>query len=168
MPSLKDISIALGLLTSDHPAAVDVDGWQGYVWRVLEINHCLSITKQSCKILEDRWDWKRPQFYDFSVELDPRNNQILSRIGLRNEDKSDIDNVCIVAAFLDGDGNEIGILFVNWPSRPGRPYARAMPIRPAVPVTGLNQVVVGTKQCSQQATADAKNYQRLRQKLKQR
>lgn len=104
MPTLKELSIALGLLTSEHSAAVDVDGWQGYVWRVRDIEHCTSLNDEPCKLLEDRWDWKRPQTYQFSLQVDTENNTVVSRIGLMNDDSSDRDNVCIVAAFLDKRG----------------------------------------------------------------
>lgn len=168
MPTLKELSIALGLLTSEHSAAVDVDGWQGYVWRVRDIEHCTSLNDEPCKLLEDRWDWKRPQTYQFSLQVDTENNTVVSRIGLMNDDSSDRDNVCIVAAFLDKRGEKIGISFVNWPSPPGKHYSRSVPIRPFRPVSEITQAVIGSKQCDRAAVTDAKNFQRIRQFLKQR
>lgn len=168
MPTLKELSIALGLLTSDHSAAVDVDGWEGYVWRIREIDHCISISQEPCKLLTDRWDWKRPQFYDISLQTDPKNNIIVSRIGLKNDDPTDRDYVCIVAAFLDKQGEKIGITYVNWPSSPGKHYSRNVPIRPLRRVEEITQVVIGSKQCDRAAARDAENFQRVRQSLKQR
>lgn len=168
MPTLKELSIALGLLTSDHSAAVDIDGWQGYVWRIREISQCRSLDEQPCTILQDRWDWKRPQFYNFSLQLDRKNNRIVSRIGLDNRDATDNDHVCIVAAFLDSRGEKIGILFINWLSLPGKQYSRDAPIQPLRPVAEITQVVIGSKQCDKAAANDARNFQRIRQMLSQR
>lgn len=168
MPTLKELSIALGLLTSEHSAAVEVDGWQGYVWRTREISHCTLIQDQPCKVLEDRWDWKRPQFYDFSLQIDMQRNTVVSQIGLMNDDPDDRDNVCIVAAFLDKQGEKVGIVFINWPSSPRRHYTRSVPISPFRPVSEITQVVIGSKQCDRAATRDAINFQKVRQSLKQR
>lgn len=168
MPTLKELSLALGLLTTEHSAAVDVDGWQGYVWRTAELRQCDSRKEQACVILRDQWDWKRQQFYEFAIQMDTAGNRVLSRIGLMNDDPSDRDYVCLVAAFLDEEAEKVGILFVNWPSSPGKHYSRMVPIRPLRPVSQITQVVIGSKQCDRSASIDARNFQRVRQLLKQR
>lgn len=168
MPTLKQLSIALGLLTSDNAPVPNEDGWQNYVWRVHAAQQCLSVENGYCKLVDDKWDWKRPQYYSFSFRADPKTNSVSSRITLRNEDPEDDDQVCVVASFLDAAGAEVGILFVNWRALPGRSYTREAPIWLTTDVSAIATVAVGTKQCDVKAMADAANFYRIRLELKQR
>ena len=168
MPTLKTLSIALGLLSSDHAPIADAEGWQNYVWRVRPATECLSQTNGFCEIVRDDWDWKRPQHYRFAFRTDESSNTIISRVTLDNQDSSDTDNVCIVASFLNTDGDEIGILFLNWHSIHGRSYTRDAPIHPLAPVTEIATVAVGSKQCEIKAKSDAANFYRIRSQLGQR
>jgi hypothetical protein len=168
MPTLKQLSIALGLLTSDHAAVPDEDGWKNYVWRVHAAQECLSVENGYCKLVEDKWDWKRPQYYSFAFRTDPKTNSVTSRITLRNEDPDDDDQVCVVAGFLNAAGEEVGIFFVNWRALPGRSYTREAPIWLPTDVRNIVTVAVGTKQCDVKAMADAENFYRIRLELKQR
>lgn len=168
MPSLKELSIALGLLTSDHNPVAVADGWEGYVWRVRAATDCLSEENGFCQMVRDRWDWKRPQHYAFAFATDAKSNTITSRITLQNEDPTDSDQVCIVASFVDGRGQEVAVVYVNWRSLAGRSVTRDAPVRPTVPVSSIAAVAVGTKQCDAKAEADARNFARLRRQLGQR
>lgn len=168
MPSLKELTLALGLLTSENAPALNADGWQNYVWRVRPANQCLSYQGSFCTLVVDRWDWKRPQSYEFSFFADPQSNTVTSRVKLDNQDSTDTDQVCLVASFLDKSGTEIGILFVNWRSIGGRAYSRDAPIKPLAPVAEIVTVAVGTKQCEVKAVSDAENFYRIRYRLGQR
>lgn len=168
MPSLKELSIALGLLTSDQNPVAVADGWQDYVWRVRPAAACLSEKSGFCQIVRDRWDWKRNQHYEFAFATDAKTNTITSRITLRNEDPADSDQVCLVASFVDGGGKEMATVYVNWRSLAGRTVTRDAPIRPVLPVSAIAAVAVGTKQCDVKAEADARNFSRLRRELGQR
>ncbi|MBB3392720.1 hypothetical protein FHT82_005509 [Rhizobium sp. BK275] len=168
MPTLKQLSIALGLLTSDHSPVPNEDGWQNYVWRVHAAQECLDVEDGYCVLVQDKWDWKRPQYYSFSFRLDPKTNSVTSRITLRNEDTEDDDQVCVVASFLNAAGQEVGIFFANWRALPGRSYSREAPIWLTTDVKEIATVAVGTKQCDVRATADAENFYRIRMELKQR
>ncbi|WP_165225676.1 hypothetical protein [Affinirhizobium pseudoryzae] len=168
MPSLKELTVALGLLASEDDPALNADGWQNYVWRVRPADQCLSYQGSFCKLVVDRWDWKRPQRYEFSFSADGPTNTITSRVKLENQDPADTDQVCLVASFLDKSGNEIGILFVNWRSIAGRTYTRDAPIKPLAPVSEIATVAVGTKQCEVKSVSDAENFYRIRYRLGQR
>jgi hypothetical protein len=168
MPTLKELSIAIGLLTSDQNPVANADGWTDYVWRIRPTEKCLAITDGFCTLVKDSWDWKRPQYYEFALRMDEANGKITSRITLQNEDPTDDDQVCIVASFLDRSGVERGVLFVNWRSIHGRSYSREAPIQLATPLKDIVTVAVGTKQCQLKALADSQNFYRKRTELKQR
>jgi hypothetical protein len=167
MTTLKELSIALGLLTSDHSPTELVDGWVNYVWRVKQLEHCLA-QQEFCRIVSDRWDWKRPQFYDAEFKADLSSNTITTRISLRNEDADDGDQVCIVVSYLDATDELVAIFFANWRSLPTRSYTREVPIRPSKPIKDITSVMVGSKQCDVRAIEDTRNFQRIRHILRQR
>ena len=168
MPTLKQLSIALGLLTSDHSPVPDQDGWVNYVWRVHAAQQCLDVEDGFCEVVQDKWDWKRPQYYSFSFRSDPKTNSVTSRITLRNEDPEDDDQVCVVASFLNAAGQEVGIFYANWRALPGRSYTREAPIWLSSDVSKIATVAVGTKQCDVKAKPDAQNFYRIRLALNQR
>jgi len=168
MTTLKQLSIALGLLTSDHSPVPNEDGWQNYVWRVVAAQECLAVETGYCVLVQDKWDWKRPQYYRFSFRSDAKTNSVTSRVTLRNEDTKDDDQVCVVASFLNAAGQEVGVFFANWRALPGRSYSREAPIWLTTDVSKITTIAVGTKQCDVKATADAQNFYRIRLELKQR
>lgn len=168
MPTLKELSLVLGLLGSDPFPTGDIDGWQGYVWRVREAAKCQSFDDGFCLLVQDRWDWKRPQFYDFSFKVESAANIIVSRITIRNEDLDDDDQVCLVASYMDIRGEEVGTLFLNWRALPGRAYTREARIKPLRTINQIKTIAVGSKQCDVVAKKDVANYQRLRSRLGQR
>ncbi|MBW6426170.1 hypothetical protein KX729_33010 [Rhizobium sp. XQZ8] len=168
MPTLKELSIALGLLSSDHNPAAEVDGWKNYVWRVRNIADCRPVQNGYCDIISDRWDWKRQQFYQIAYRADSVSSTITTRITLRNEDSSDDDQVCIVVSYFDAMGDEIGVFFANWRALPGRAYTREAPIILSRPVSDVASLAAGSKQCDAKATIDAQNYYRMRLALKQK
>lgn len=168
MPTLKELSLALGLFTSDPNPNALVDRWVDYVWRVRDVQQCVLDEGGWCRIVSDRWDWKRPEFYDAAFRLDSDTNTIATRITFRNEDIGDADQVCIVVTYLDASDVMVGIFFANWRSLPGRVYSREAPIIPFRSIADVGKVAVGTKQCDVQAKADAQNFYRIRRLLKQR
>ena len=168
MPTLKELSIAIGLLTSDQNPVANADGGTDYVWRVRPSTECLATSDGFCTLVRDSWDWKRPQYYEFAFKRDVANNAIISRIMLNNEDRSDDDQVCIVASFLDSAGTERGVLFVNWRSIHGRSYTRVAPVQLATPLKDIATIAVGTKQCQLKQLADSQNFYRKKIEHKQR
>lgn len=167
MTTLKELSIALGLLTSDPTPTAVADGWVDYVWRIRDVQRCLLET-DFCSIIDDRWDWKRPQFYSAAFKTDIDSNTVTTRLTLRNEDPADDDQICIVVNYLDADGELVGIFFANWRSLSMRSYSREAPVTPSASVKNIAKVLIGSKQCEVRATEDSKNFSRIRQKLNQR
>lgn len=165
---LRDLSLAIGLLTSDQSPVPDADGFRGYTWRVPAIEHCQPIVSgKSCVAVQSRWDWKRDQRYELAFRIEPKNRLVVS-LALDNRDPTDKDSVCAVALFTDADDNEIAVFYQNWYSLPGRAYRREVPLLPARDVTKIAKLAVGTRQCDPKAAADAKNFYRMRTALGQR
>jgi hypothetical protein len=166
---LKELSIAIGLLTSDNAPVADADGWKNYVWRVRPIDQCIATDERGfCRIVDDRWDWKRDQRYSFSFRLDQATNGLTGHLRLDNSDPRDDDFVCIVAIFTDRNDKEVAVLYQNWHSLHGRTIERDVPVRPSLPVASIVKVAVGSKQCDAHASPDAANFYRARTELKQR
>jgi hypothetical protein len=165
---LKSLFFLGQLLAAPSFATMEADGWKGYAWQYRPVSPCTLGNGEYCLIAKGTWDWKRPQFYEFSLRVDGRSNTIFGKITLRNHDPKDIDQVCLVAAFFDHQGSKIGILYANWRSFPTRTYTREAPIKPSLSVRSIALVAVGTKQCDPKAVADAENFYRIRTALGQR
>lgn len=166
---LKELSIAIGLLTSENSPVGNADGWANYVWRVRPVEQCITTDKRGfCHIVDDRWDWKRDQHYSFAFRTDPKANTLTGNLRLDNRDLADDDFVCIVAVFTDKNDEEVAVLYQNWHSLHGRAIERDVPIRPSLPVDSIVKVAVGSKQCDVHASPDAANFYRTRLQLNQR
>lgn len=168
MPSLKDFSVALGLLASDIDPGTQPDGWKDYVWRIRSTAQCRSASEGFCQLVEDKWDWKRPQQYRFWFQFEPSTATVTARITFQNDDRTDDDQVCLVASFLNDAGDQIGILYVNWLSLPQTTYTRDVPIKLSRPAKSIKTVVVGSKQCREEQPGDEANYKRIRARLGQK
>lgn len=167
---LKDLSFALGLLTSDQTPVADQYGWKDYIWRLRPVEQCVSPDAGMCMVIADRWDWKRDQHYTFEFEANAETNAIVVRLGLDNRDPTDRDNVCVVALFTDADDREMAIFYQNWTSLPGRSYKRDVPIQlhSRFSVGSIAKVAIGVKQCEQKNAADSSLFYSIRTMLEQR
>ena len=163
--TLKELSLALGLLSSDNNPVPDAGGWQSFVWRVAPIKRCLSVDHRGfCVAVRDKWDWKRDQHYEFGYR-ENADGSVVVRLRLDNRDPKDNDNVCIVALFVDGSGHELSFIYQNWPSRHGRPIDREIPTLTPLRLANVKQVIVGTKQCKIKNPEDSRPFQALRHRL---
>ena len=163
--TLKELSLALGLLSSDSNPVPDAGGWQNFVWRVTPINHCLSVDDRGfCVAIRDKWDWKRDQHYVFGYR-ENADGAVVGRLRLENRDAADNDHVCVVALFVDGEGHELSFIYQNWPSPHGRSIDREMPTLTPLQLANVKAIVVGTKQCKIKNPDDNRPFQALRQRL---
>nr|WP_316652514.1 hypothetical protein [uncultured Gellertiella sp.] len=169
MPTLlKQLSLALGLLTSDRTGLVHDDGWQNYVWRVRPASQCVRVETGYCQLVRDRWDWKRDQRYVFSIRTDLGANRMSVRLKLDNRDPADTDNVCVVALFLDDNNREVAVFYQDWQVAPKSVVERSVALSPSRPVASIARVALGSRQCDGGAPGDAANFARLQKRLKQR
>jgi len=166
---LKELTLALGLLTSDQSPVPNADGWQDYVWRIRDAGTCLATDARGlCHLVHDRWDWKREQWYDLSFGSDPKRNLLNLRLRIDNRDPSDQDRVCVVVLFIDDKDEEVAVYYSNWLSFPRRVIDRTTPLKPARDISTIAKVAVGSKQCDGASPRDADLYMRTRYKLDQR
>lgn len=166
---LKELSISIGLLFSDHSPVADANGWKDYVWTIKSVNDCLGHdTRDLCIAVKGQWDWKRPQHFSYSYMFDQQQNVITSRLWLQNDDPADDDHVCVVAIFTNDKDQEVAVYYQNWLSLHGRAIERDVPIHPEQPVANITKLAVGTKQCNGESPPDAKNFYRIRSLLNQR
>ena len=166
---LKELSLAIGLMSSDQSAVVKGEGWQGYVWRVRDVNHCIARDADDfCTLIRDRWDWKRDQRYSLSIRPDKPKNRLSVRLVLDNRDKTDDDNVCVAAVFYDRRGREIAISFENWHSMPQDVMTGTDVLKPARKVGEIARVAIGSKQCTPEAGDDVALFRGLRARIGQK
>lgn len=166
---LKELSLAIGLLSSDNATVALKEGWQGYVWKVRPVEQCLRAGKQQdCVIGKGKWDWKRDERFQLTARFDPAGNRIDLRLGLDNRDPSDDDHVCVAAVFYDGKEREVAVSFTNLHSPARRKVETRTALAPSRPVSSIRMVAVGTKQCDPDASDDMALFDGLKSKLRQK
>ncbi len=166
---LKQISLAIGLLSSENATVALNEGWKGYVWRIKPVEQCLSVEKDGfCTLLRDRWDWKRDQRYQLAVRLNKAKNLVETRATLDNRDPDDDDNVCIAAVFYDRNGQEVAIDFQNIYAPPRKVTKGAARLKPGRPVSDIARVAIGSKQCDPSAADDQAIFAAVRGRIGQK
>lgn len=166
---LKELSLAIGLLSSDDAQVALKEGWQGYVWRVRPVEHCAAPDERGfCTLLESRWDWKRDQHYVFAVKMDGEENRIETRVLIDNRDPDDDDHVCIAAVFYDREDREVAVDFRHIYSVPGQKTGGEAVLMPMRPLKEATRVAIGSKQCDAAAEEDAALFASVRDKLGQK
>lgn len=164
---LKEFSLAIGLLTSDHAPVALKEGWTGYVWKIRSVEQCMGAAAD-CTLQRGKWDWKRDERYSYGARLNPVDNRIDTRIVLDNRDPSDADHVCVAAVYYDRSGVEVAVDFAVIYSLPRKVTEKAATLRPSRPVSTIDQVAIGTKQCDPDASADIALARSLQAGLKQK
>lgn len=170
MPSLlKELSLAIGLLSSDNATVALKEGWKGYVWKIRPVAQCLAMQGDDyCKLHKGKWDWKRDERFRYAARFNTRGNRIDSRMTLDNRDPSDDDHVCIAAVYYDAKGVEVAVDFAVVYSLPRKVVEAGSSIRPSRPVSSIAQVAIGTKQCDPDSSRDRALFASIQQKLKQK
>ena len=165
MAFLKELSIALGLLTSDNAAVADAGGWQNFVWRTAPMACKAPDEEGFCPVVSNRWDWNRPQTYHFAYRHDLSTSSIIARVRLENRDLTNSDNVCIVAVIADRDGRELAVFYANFRSLHGRTIERQFPIFPPFPLALADQIAVGSKHCEKVNKTDNAAFREMRRRV---
>jgi hypothetical protein len=143
---LNSISLAIGLAGSAHPVGNGSLQWKDYVWKTASSEACFR--QSGCLPLNQRWDWKRDQWINFTYKLNKQKGLIEIRLQLRNDDPEDDDDVCVTALFLDNKGNDVAVFHVNHHSFPNTYVERSELIAvSANRLKAIKLIAVGTKQC---------------------
>jgi hypothetical protein len=143
---LNAISLAIGLAGSAHPSGSGPIQWKDYVWKTAPTEACFR--PSGCLPFDQRWDWKRDQWINFSYKLNKEKGLIEIRLQLKNNDPQDDDDVCVTALFLDKKGNDVAVFHENRHSFPGTNVVRSSKIRvfPNL-LKSIKTIAIGTKQC---------------------
>lgn len=167
---IKDLTLALGLLSSDQTPIANHYGWEAFVWRVRPVERCMAPGTGMCPVITENWNWQRDQYYTLAVQASPETNTLTVRLGLDNQDPQERDNVCVVAIFTDANDKEVAIFYQNWTGYPGKSYARNTPLQlaPQHPVGAITKVAIGVKSCEQKNKVDAGLFYSIRSILSQR
>lgn len=165
---LKELSLAIGLLSSDNATVALNEGWKGYVWKIRPIEQCVTSSARDCLIGKGKWDWKRDERFQLTARFDPARNRIDTRLLLDNRDPSDDDHVCVAAVFYDGKEREVAVSFTNLYAPARRKVESRTALSPSRPVSSIRMVAVGTKQCDPDASEDVALFGGLKAKLRQK
>ena len=151
------------MLVSDG-TATDKD-WKDYRWAVVATTSCSA--GPICISARAKWDWKRPQWVEFSAV--PSSKGLEAKIRLINEDRKDDDNVCITVLFLSSDGSALSILHKNLHSLPQAVRSETVDIAlRASLLRRISSIALGTKQCRRGPHEDDDVYRRAKARLKMR
>lgn len=144
------------ILTLGSPASADGRAdWHAYAWQEIKVADCApsSDGTLACPLFREKWDWKRDQWVDIAITLDPATGAIALQQRLSNGDPRDDDYVCVTALALDDAGNTLVAHHQNWHIHPGRVVERSY----AYTTPQLQHIVsiqVGSKQCREGAHQD--------------
>ena len=159
---LATLTAVLLSLGSSPQAFADGRGdWSGYAWQKIEVADCLAtMAVLHCPPFHQKWDWKRNQWVDITIELDPARGELRLTQRLTDADPRDADHVCVTALAVDASGDNIIAHHQNWHMWPGDEETRSFVYGSAA----LDQVTIihiGSKQCRQGSEQDDALYARV-------
>ena len=150
-------TLAATLLSFGSSQGAFADGrgdWNGYAWQQIKVADCrATATVLTCPPYHEKWDWKRNQWVDITIELDLARGELRLTQRLTDADPRDDDYVCVTALAVDAGGDNVVVHHQNWHMNPGAEEARSFLYTSAA----LDQVAtihIGSKQCRQGAGQD--------------
>lgn len=152
---LKELTIALGLLASDHSAIGPQLGLSGYVWHVVDLERCARHQVPDCNLLTSKWDWKRPQSYAVTLLSTKQKGRLELGLHLDNQDRSDSDMVCIMLITRTKNGKVSGGEFVNF--EVASQHSRFEEVSISIASNSVpNRLEIGSKQCDETYEKDSR------------
>jgi len=133
--------------------------WHGYAWQSIDVADCLpdTVGTRPCPPFHEKWDWKRDQWVDIAVTLDPNEQTVRLRQQLSDNDRRDTDYVCVTALVLDGDGHNLVAHHQNWLIHGGESRAADFTYR-SPDLASASRIHIGSKQCRDGAGQDDDAY----------
>ena len=161
---LKELSLAIGLLSTNPSASGYAMGLRGYVWQIADMISCQVQSRTACLLISSRWDWKRPQFYSIY-----RNNTIGNKINfqveLNNRDAHDTDVVCVFVILSDYQHR---ILSSHFSTVKILPRSRKTFDFDLYSAKGdILRIEIGTKQCDENTAAEIATARRIEASIAQ-
>jgi hypothetical protein len=145
-------TLASVLLSFGSPQGSYADGrgdWSGYAWQTIDRADCtLSGATITCPPYHERWDWKRNQWVDIALSIDPATATLMLTQRLSNNDRGDSDDVCVTLLAVDAAGRNLLAHHQNWRMRPGAVEERAFSYV-ASTLPDIAAIHIGSKQCRQ-------------------
>ena len=146
---------AILILVSLRPAQADGRAdWSGYAWQRIEVADCFAMgSVLHCPPYHEKWDWKRSQWVDIVIEIDPASGTLRLAQRLTDRDRRDDDHVCVTAVAVDAAGDNVVVHHQNWHMGPGGIEEKAFAYRSAR-LADIAVIHIGSKQCRQGASQD--------------
>ena len=139
------------------PLPVYADGradWLGYAWQQIKADTCLPAgTTLQCPPYHEKWDWKRNQWVDISIALDPATGTLRLTQRLTDNDSGDDDYVCVTAIAVDAVGHTLVAHHQNWHMDPGGRVEQSFSYR-SPRLGDIAAIHIGSKQCRRGAGQD--------------
>ena len=151
-----------GLVMLQPATAEGRADWQGYAWQFFAITACQpNGAVLACPPYHQKWDWKRNQWVDMAITIDPAAGQLRLTQRLTNRDTHDDDDVCVTMLVLDHDGHTLLAHHQNWHSVHGAVMQDDFTLRAAT-LARAASVHIGSKQCRQGPHQDDAVYAQVR------
>lgn len=121
--------------------------WDGYAWQKIAIADCAAVgAVLQCPPYHQKWDWKRNQWVDITVEIDLAHNKLALSQRLTDDDSYDDDYVCVTALALDAAGQNVVAHHQNWHMGPGEIRESAFSYA-STALDAVTSIHIGSKQC---------------------
>lgn len=161
LPAASITTLIAALLSFGSPQGAFADGrgaWQGYAWQTIEVADCLPVdAKLACPLYHQKWDWKRNQWVDIAVTIDPASGQLQLSQQLTDRDSYDDDYVCVTALVVDAAGVDIVVHHQNWRMRHGEAVGKDFSYA-SDRLADATRIHIGSKQCRDGAGQDDDTY----------
>jgi hypothetical protein len=150
-------TLAATLLSFGAAEGAFADGrgaWSGYAWQQIKVADCLADgTTLRCPRYHEKWDWKRNQWVDISIELDVARGELRLSQRLTDNDPNDDDYVCVTALAVDAAGADVIAHHQNWHMSPGAVEEQSFRYASSA-LQQVTTIHIGSKQCRQGAGQD--------------
>ena len=150
-------TLAATLLSFGSSPDAFADGrgdWSGYAWQQIKVADCLvAMAVLHCPPFHQKWDWKRNQWVDISIELDVARGELHLSQRLTDNDPHDDDYVCVTALAVDAAGADVIAHHQNWHMNPGAVEEQSFRYASSA-LEKIATIHIGSKQCRQGAGQD--------------
>ena len=128
--------------------------WRDYAWQKIDIAKCSpSMGQLICPPFHEKWDWKRRQWVDIAIAINPATDRVYLTQQLTNDDPHDDDDVCVTVIVVDRAGNNVLVHHQNWKARHGAVQQKEFSYRSGR-LADAATIHLGSKQCRKGAHQD--------------
>jgi hypothetical protein len=145
-----------------QPALADGrSDWTFYAWQQIKVANCMPADGLlHCPPYHQKWDWKRNQWVDLVIAMDPAKGELTLTQRLTDKDPRDSDFVCVTALAVDAAGNNVIAHHQNWYMKSGEVHEDTFGYSSSRLDTAT-VIHIGTKQCRVGRSEDDARYARV-------